>query len=72
MNDMHTLVQNLRRAEQLGIMTPTGHESFRGVTVDHLYAGCPACPKPAIRQQGWVDPNGTDICGLCLKRWRNK
>jgi len=47
-----------------------GHESFRGVTVDHLYPDCAACPKPAFRQAGDVDTLGTDVCGLCLKRWK--
>ena len=44
--------------------------SWRGVTVDHLYPDCPSVPKPAVRQPGFVDPLGTDICGLCLRRWR--
>ncbi len=47
------------------------HESFRGVTVDHLYPNCPACPQPPIRQIGLVDAEGSDVCGLCLIRWRN-
>ena len=54
------------------------HESFLGVTVDHLYQHCPGLQRSmnatAKRNAMWhigepavttVDPLGTDICGWC-------
>lgn len=52
--------------------TVLGHMAFLGVTVDHLYRDCPACPKPPRRAVGLVNPEGTDICGLCRQRWERK
>ena len=56
-------------------------EAYRGVTVDHLYQTCPNLQRSI--QSGrhkWdlilgaelaveVDPNGTDICGWCRRKW---
>ncbi len=49
------------------------HEAYLGVTVDHLYPDCPALRLLGARRTvGMVDPEGTDICGLCLRRWKAK
>jgi hypothetical protein len=64
------------------------HEAFRGVYVDHLYRDCPSltraitkgstpcCAKHkdrlGTRMWGTVDPLGTDICGMCVHRWKRK
>ncbi len=61
----------------------TGHEAFVGVTVDHLYRDCPALTRaidayrygrPVVgdRCVDRVDPEGTDVCGLCHRRWKTK
>lgn len=62
----------------------TEHEAFGGVTVDHLYPDCPALLAATRRLPpdrdtwignrlfGTVDPEGSDICGLCRRRWETK
>lgn len=59
-----------------------GHLAYSGVTCDHLYPDCPAIDRwktsPYGSQgvgrllKGLVDPEGTDICGLCLIVWRRE
>ena len=57
------------------------HEAFRGVGPDHLYPDCPPLVRSVLagtdpltggRLVGMVDPLGTDICGMCLYRWKRK
>jgi len=59
----------------------TGRVAFRGVGVDHLYPDCPSlqrsrnsrswfAPIVGQRLQGLVDPEGSDVCGLCQMRWK--
>ena len=60
---------------QYGTITAHGaasrqHESFQGQTVDHLYPDCISVPKPVVKQLGMVDPSGSDICRICVRRWR--
>ena len=54
---------------------------FAGLTCDHLYVDCPARTRAekTLRWCGWwevggqgLDPEGTDVCGICLHRWRRK
>ena len=57
----------------------SGHLAWSGVTCNHLYLDCPSIARwrysPFYQHgvgrvlQGLVDPEGTDICGLCFKRW---
>lgn len=49
-----------------------GVEFFMGVGVDHLYADCPSLRGRKRKGVGTVDPHGTDICGLCVRRWNRK
>ena len=57
----------------------SAHEAWMGLTVDHLYPDCPSRTRGEMRLRAWgwwqkcsdlVDPLGTDICGLCLHRWK--
>ena len=54
--------------------------AYGGVTTDHLYRTCPALrrtiprwanPDSWVGRQlvGEVDPEGTDICGWCRRKW---
>jgi hypothetical protein len=56
---------------------------YAGLNCDHLYPDCPsiaAIKHPICRGPlqpgdlviGTVDPLGTDICGLCVRRWTGK
>lgn len=51
---------------------------WAGLTVDHLYADCPARTRslPELAASGWdtiggtgLDPDGTDVCGWCRRVW---
>jgi len=57
------------------------HEAYGGVTVDHLYPYCPALLKATRStpfRHYWVgkrlavevDPEGTDLCGWCVRVWK--
>jgi hypothetical protein len=58
----------------------TQHVAWFGLNVDHLYEGCPArlrsIPQMLVEwgREGQcidlVDPEGTDICGWCVRVWR--
>ncbi len=65
----------------------SGHVAYAGRISDHLYQDCPALqrwkdspygdnqfgmPDLGAKLVGLVDPNGTDICGLCFIVWENK
>jgi hypothetical protein len=63
----------------------TEHVAFGGVTVDHLYTDCPAFNRARVqdgddRGNLWVgqdlvvkvDPEGTDICGWCYRKWKGQ
>lgn len=52
---------------------------FAGLTCDHLYADCPnrLRAEESLRLCGWwdvagggLDPLGSDVCGLCVARWK--
>jgi hypothetical protein len=66
-------------------MSDFTHSAFMGPLSDHLYPDCPPLqrseattgvryPGMRIGEQclGTVDPLGTDICGLCVHRWKRK
>jgi len=51
---------------------------WAGVTVDHLYEDCPSRARAEATLRAWdewdmcsegIDPLGTDVCGLCRRRW---
>lgn len=59
----------------------TEHEAYRGVGPDHLYPDCPPLvrsvaagidPLVGSRLRFSVDPLGSDVCGMCVWRWRRK
>lgn len=50
-----------------------------GLTVDHLYPNCPGrlAAIPELERtrfsevgSGEIDPEGGDVCGICLRWWR--
>jgi hypothetical protein len=52
---------------------------WMGLTVDHLYEACPTRLRslPELERYGWatvgrdgLDPDGTDVCGWCVRVWR--
>lgn len=62
----------------------TDHEAYLGVRVDHLYQDCPLLRRSVAAHKdgccwcrdsigqklvGTVDPEGTDICGWCYRKW---
>lgn len=58
----------------------TRHVAWMGLSVDHLYEGCPGRLRglAQLRRYGHdkqcvdlVDPEGTDICGWCVRVWRS-
>lgn len=60
-------------------MMADDHEWFAGLTCDHIYANCPnrTRAEKSLRECGWwdiggvsgFDPHGTDVCGLCVRRY---
>jgi len=58
----------------------SGHVAYAGRISDHLYQDCPALlrwkdspygsPGLGKRLVDLVDPEGTDICKLCLNVWK--
>jgi len=61
----------------------TGVAGYAGLNVDHLYKNCPSIAaikhpicrgplRPGDLVKGLVDPYGSDICGLCVRRWTSK
>lgn len=52
---------------------------WRGLTCDHIYERCPGRLRglPELVMADWdgpgmgaLDPDGGDVCGLCLHWWR--
>lgn len=52
---------------------------WKGTVSDHIYETCPALRRsePELKRHGWygvgrgeLDPEGGDVCGICLRWWR--
>ena len=58
----------------------TGHPAYKGYTCDHLYVDCPSLARVTDaakarwgigeRYEGTINPAGTDVCMLCVHRWK--
>ena len=60
----------------------TGHVAYRGYTCDHLYVDCPSLARVTDaakarwgigeRLQDGINPAGSDVCMICVHRWKKE